>query len=119
MLEAVLAVVILGVVGFALHSATLSGMRYMQMGKARAAQAKQLEYVIDWVRADACYWKDKVTAGTQREFTLFDGTIAIVRLLNKQSGDPPALRSVEVELPATVYVSAISQPLLLDLGMCD
>lgn len=118
MIEAVVAIVILAAVGFTLHRATLSAMRYMQQGKERASQAKLLEYAVDWVRAETCLFESTVGPGSQLNLSLYDGSPALVRNVPGRPGDPPAMRTVEIELPPREYAPGATQTVLLDVGPC-
>lgn len=116
--EALVAIVMLAVVGLTLHQATLSALRYMQMGKARAAQAKLLEHAIDWARAEVCFLKS-LSPGAAYPVELYDGSKASVLLRMTNPGEPPTVRMVEVELPPGDYAPGVKQTLLLDTGPCE
>lgn len=118
MVEAVIAIVILAVIGFALHRATLSALRYMQMGKARVAQARLLEHAIDWSRAETCFLMSELGQKPVYEHELYDGTKARINLRGNVSGDPPTVRTVEIELPPGDSRPGVKQSLLLDVALC-
>lgn len=122
--EALIAIVILAVVGFALHRATLSALRYMQMGKARAAQAKLLEHAIDWTRSEMCFLKSTLSPGLDYKIALHDGTVATLRWVESPpnpsdpSGDSLSMRTVEIELRPGHSSPGVKQTVLLDMGIC-
>lgn len=118
MMEAIVAIVILAAIGFTVHRAALSALRHMQAGKERASQAKLLEYAVDWVRAEACLFAATVSPGSAFDLTLFDGSTATVRRLAGRPGDPPALRTVEIELPPANHAPGATQTVVLDVGVC-
>jgi hypothetical protein len=118
MMEALVAIVMLAVIGFALHQATLSALGYMQTGKARAAQARLLEHAIDRARAEVCLIKS-LSPGSVTPFELYDGSTAYVRPLVTGPGEPPSVRLVEVELLSGAYAPGVKQTLLLDAGPCE
>lgn len=120
MLEAVLAMVILAVVGLALHQATMAGVRHMQRGKVQSNQAKKLEYAIDLVRAEACFLSDELmTVDDEHALELTDGTEVIVRRLDDDPADPEKIRTVEITLPTMETAPSVSHVLLLDVGRCE
>lgn len=118
MLEVVVAIVILAVLGFALHRATLTSFRQMETGKQRMSQIKQLEMAVDVVRSEACIWEAELRGAGEYGFVLFDGTHVHVVRQPGEADDPDDLLAVEVGLSAVDGAPTIQQMLLLDLGIC-
>lgn len=118
MLEAFIALVILGVVGFAVYSGVVNGIRHVQAGREQAEQARRLEYAIDWARANACYVADQLATGSDLQLPLSGSEPAVIRTAPKDPDEPPAMLAIELTVPGGERVSGFTHVVVLDLGVC-
>lgn len=118
MLEAFIALVILGVVGFAVYSGVVNGIRHVQAGREQAEQARRLEYAIDWARANACYVADHLATGSDLQLPLSGSEPAVIRIAPKDPDEPPAMLAIELTVPGGERVSGFTHVVVLDLGVC-
>lgn len=128
-LEALTAVIILGVAGLALHNATLAGVRWAQAGKAHAEQTRQLEYALDWARANACLLAVELD-GPGGTFALtqpplhvgnpatFTDTASAGGSGTSGELEELSLRVVQVHVPGVGLIGDVYHVFLLDVGSC-
>lgn len=120
-LEAFVALIILTVVGFAIHNVTLSGLRHLERARALARQAEELEYSVDWARANVCDLFGRFAAGQQEHSLTVDGKVVAVFRggTDSVSHDVPRARVFTVTLPAGEHVDELTHTLVLDVTACQ